>query len=113
MGYLSKLIQRLSVVIEWDVARRTITEPSPDGQNDNDYNWGRLVCGSRGGEIVTKFKPEEGNIVELKDNPPTAPRVGVVPIGQGGGWCVSCSDNISQVRHSSKPENHSLITVWR
>ena len=112
MGYLSKLIQRLSVVIEWDVARHTITEPSPDGQDDNNYNRGRLVCGSTGSEILTKFKPKEENIGGLKDNPPT-PRVDVAPNGSGGGWCVDWSDNISQVRRSSKPENHSLITVWR
>ena len=87
MGYLSKLIQRLSVVIEWDVARHTIAEPSPDGQNDNDYNRGRLVCGSTGGEIITKFKPEEDNKWGLKDNPPT-PRVDVAPNGPGGGWCA-------------------------
>jgi len=112
MGYLSKLMQRLSVVIEWDVARHTITEPSPGGQNDNSYNRGRSVCGSMGSEIITRFKPEEDKKGELKDNP-LIPRVDVAPNVQGGGWCADWSDSISQVRCLFKHENHSLITVWR
>jgi len=38
---------------------RTITEPSPDGQNDNDYNRDRLILGGANYTVITKFEKEQ------------------------------------------------------
>jgi len=57
VGYLGKLVRRLSVMIKYlrGASGRTTAERAPDGQNDEDCNRDQLIRGSMNGEITTKF----------------------------------------------------------
>ena len=66
--------------------RHTIAGHFPDGQNDNNYNHGQLVCGSTNGENTTKFKNEENQKVGLNENLPARVLEGT-PTEPRDGWC--------------------------
>jgi len=54
---------------------RTITEPFPDGQNDNDCNRDQLAGSRTNCEVITKFKTEEHQKVEGEEGHHTNLRV--------------------------------------
>ena len=76
-------VRRLSLTTKLGWHGRTITDPSPNGQDDDGCSRVQLVQGSTNCGNVTEFKGEEHQKVEEDYR---IPLHDVAPLEQGAGW---------------------------
>ena len=79
---LRKLVQGLSTAIGGGWGRRTITKPTPDGQNEDGYNQDQSVSGDVNSEATTKLKNEEHQNIGEEGGHHTP--ISEAPVGPGG-----------------------------